>query len=267
MTMRVVSAALILLTCLSFSAEAQILTTQEKKELKKELKAYRKDIDSYKMYKEENELNRQMIDDQAVTIQTLQLQLERKNTLIKELNDTIAYLRSLLGQGSGFTPGSTTEFPEGTVYQVQVGVFKYFDIRDLLSNPKFFRTEEVDGMVRYSIGYFEDYEDATNFKAKMRAMGLSDAFVTTYTDGERVYEGAPPARTYQPTDNSPSVLPASNSTNSDGRTESIEINTGYQSGSGDSDAGTTDEGEYEWIIVTDGKGNTGRVKRLKDDEL
>jgi hypothetical protein len=245
------------------SADGQILTSKEKKELKKEIKAYKKDVDSYKMMKEEYELNLQTIDDQAVTIESQKLQINRKDNTIKEQNDTIAYLRSLLAKGQP-AQTDTRYFPEGTVYQVQVGVFQYFDIRAALENPKYFRTEEVDGMLRYSIGYFTDYEEAAQFKEDMRKMGLSDAFVTTYEDGQRTFEQPTIPGGYQPSIETKKQNPSIS------RKDSIEINTGYQQSTGNTtNSGTnssTDEGKYEWIIVTDGKGNTGKVKRLKDDE-
>lgn len=245
------------------NADAQILTKKEKKELKKEIKAYKKDVDSYKMMKEEHELNLQTIDDQAVTIESQKLQIMRRDNTIKEQNDTIAYLRSLLNKGQTSNT-DTRNFPKGTVYQVQVGVFQYFDIREALENPKYIRTEQVDGMLRYSIGYFEDYEEASVFRDDMRKMGLSDAFVTTYSDGERVFEQPTIPGGYQPSIETRKTNPVSS------RKDSVEIETGYQKNTqstGSSGTNSTrDEEKYEWIIVTDGKGNTGKVKRLKDEE-
>lgn len=249
----------------SVGLEAQILTKQEKKELKKEVKAYKKDIDSYKMMKEEQELNLQIIDDQAVTLQSQELQLQRKNQTIKELNDTIALLRSLINKQGGYNSSGgsgidTRNFPEGTVYQVQVGVFKHFDIREQLDPPVYFRTEEVDGLLRYSVGWFDNYEEAQKFKDNLRKMGLGDAFVTQYEDGQRTFDSPtiPGGYSKQPEQQT-------NSLGSTKKQDSVEINTGYQSGSNNGGDEEIDESKYEWIIVTDGKGNTGKVKRLKDD--
>jgi hypothetical protein len=88
----------------------------------------------------------------------------------------------------------TTELPEGTVYQVQMGFYQYLDLVSFNDKLKTVRAEEIDGKKRYVIGHFDNLLDAVQFSNDIKRIGVSDAFVTEYIDGERnmnfdAYEG------------------------------------------------------------------------------
>ena len=55
----------------------------------------------------------------------------------------------------------TTELPEGTVYQVQMGFYQYLDLVSFNDKLKTVRAEEIDGKKRYVIGHFDNLLDAS----------------------------------------------------------------------------------------------------------
>ena len=63
-----------------------------------------------------------------------------------------------------------------------------FNINKYFDQPRYIGYEEVDGMNRYIISYFPEEEIAKKFVADVRKMGVKDAFVSKYIDGQRVYE-------------------------------------------------------------------------------
>ncbi len=80
----------------------------------------------------------------------------------------------------------TKNVEPGLVYKVQIGAFKYFDINKYLRDNENFKGETQDGLNKYVIGKFKDYEVATAFKKDIRRMGIRDAWVVPYIDGVRV---------------------------------------------------------------------------------
>jgi hypothetical protein len=76
----------------------------------------------------------------------------------------------------------------GTVYKVQVGLYKKFDIKKYFEEPRFIGYEDENGMIRYVISDFTDEGVAMSFVDDVRRMGIKDAFVAKYIDGKRVYE-------------------------------------------------------------------------------
>jgi predicted transcriptional regulator len=79
----------------------------------------------------------------------------------------------------------STELPEGTVYQVQMGFYQYLDLVSFNDKLKTVRAEEIDGKKRYVIGHFDNLLDAVQFSNDIKRIGVSDAFVTEYIDGKR----------------------------------------------------------------------------------
>ena len=67
----------------------------------------------------------------------------------------------------------------------KLGLYRDFDITEYLIQPKFVRSEEVNGLYRYSLGWFRDYNMAKTFLDDVRKMGITDAFITEYDDGVR----------------------------------------------------------------------------------
>lgn len=75
----------------------------------------------------------------------------------------------------------------GLVYKVQLGAFVHFDINKYLKDTgEAFEGENKDGMNKYTVGQFREYEVAEAFKKDVQKMGIKDAWITPLIDGKRV---------------------------------------------------------------------------------
>ncbi len=195
------------LLALLFSARltAQELSKEEKKRLKEELKNYMSDLSGYKAKMEDirntldsNEAEIKRLKDDQAYASTRQAELENRiaayDTKVKELTQENKMLK-----GDYVEDGDTAvtkkfmadmQHPpvKGTVYKVQIGLYKEFNINKYFDQPRYIGYEEVEGMNRYIISYFPDEEVAKQFVEDVRKMGIKDAFVSKYIDGQRVYE-------------------------------------------------------------------------------
>ncbi len=76
-----------------------------------------------------------------------------------------------------------------TIYRIQVGAYSK---EQPLSAEVFAGVDNVisftgkDGLIRYMTGSFNEYKDAIDYQAQMKARGFEDAFIVTYKNGERI---------------------------------------------------------------------------------
>ncbi len=170
---------------------AKDLSKEDKKRIKSQLKEYRKNPESYQ----------KMIDQYKETIDSNTVQLARRKATISQLttnlNDAQVKLTELESQlkecqnkpvpvcPSCPVPGAV---PSGTIYKIQVGLFKKLDISNYLNDPKYFGIEKADDKNRYVISYFNSKEEAEKFVAELRKLGIKGAFAAKYENGERVVE-------------------------------------------------------------------------------
>lgn len=75
----------------------------------------------------------------------------------------------------------------GVIFKVQIGAFKNKDLTKYFENNKNFSGDiDPDGIKKYTLGYFNDYWEAENFKKYIREMGVKDAWIVAYKNGKRV---------------------------------------------------------------------------------
>ena len=183
-----VSKIFVALLCIMvlFSAanvNAQTLSKQKKKELKKELKEYKKDPAKYQKMLKKNTKEKKELQDEIVRLKAISSDLREKNDLLGIQIDQLDVKYSELLNAS-----EKTAMPGGVVYQVQMGYYEYLDLASFNKNLKMIRAEEVDNAKRYVVGYFTDVMDAVDFRDDIKILGVSDAFVSQYIDGERNME-------------------------------------------------------------------------------
>lgn len=189
---------------------AQGLSKEEKKRLKDELKSYEKDLEGYKAKMQDirttldsNDAEIKRLKDDFAYSSTKQAELENK---VADYDHEVVRLQSENNVLKGYAPDGndstevnkktggvsaaivTNAAQKGTVYKVQIGLYKEFNINKYFEAPRFIGYEDVDGLNRYIISYFPDEEIAKSFVADVRKMGIKDAFVSKYIDGQRVYE-------------------------------------------------------------------------------
>jgi|TARA_B100000497_G_scaffold123334_1_gene155814 hypothetical protein len=184
---------LIILVTLGFfinqSVQAQELTKTQKRALKKEIRTYKKNPEKWvKMQNQHQDKVNELSDE----IARLNAQLKTAELTSEQLAEQLKLEQLRYVELEKTIP--STELPEGTVYQVQMGFYQYLDLVSFNDKLKTVRAEEIDGKKRYVIGHFDNLLDAVQFSNDIKRIGVSDAFVTEYIDGKRnmnfdAYEG------------------------------------------------------------------------------
>lgn len=106
------------------------------------------------------------------------LKLEIENAALLKLVDSLETSNEILMQESSD--------PSGIFYEVQIGVFKHFDIEKYNKNLQKLNYSTVSGIKYMTLGKFRDFDDAKDFALDMRRMGIKDAFIVSKLDGKRI---------------------------------------------------------------------------------
>jgi hypothetical protein len=170
------------------------LSKKEKKEWKKKAKEFAKNPANLKTLVETKQVVE--TDNSALKgqVSTLNTQISDKSAKIAELEDQISKMRSELTSTKAElaqlkeTPViSPMDFSKGVVFKVQIGAFKNKDLAKYFENNPNFGGEATDkGEQKFTIGVFRDYWEADKFKKYMRDMGVKDAWIVPFKDGQRV---------------------------------------------------------------------------------
>jgi len=178
---KIALALLTLFFVLSFTtAEAQSLSKKEKRELKKEIKTYKKDPEKWVRMQNSHKKKTKALSDE---VRDLKAKLAAANAEKQVLADKLVALEAQYASLKKSMP--STKLPAGTVYQVQMGYYEYLDLVSFNDKLKTIKAEEIDGAKRYVIGHFEDVMDALQFSNDIKSLGINDAFVSQYTNGIR----------------------------------------------------------------------------------
>lgn len=170
------------------------LSKAEKKEWKKKAKEFKTNPAALKSLTEEKQVADNTVSTQTTQIKQLQSQVSDKDAKIAELNDQLSKMRSELtatraelAQLKEAPPVNPMDFSKGVVFKVQVGAFKNKDLSKYFENNPNFGGEVKEGEPqKITIGIFRDYWEADTFKKYMRDMGVKDAWIVPYKDGQRV---------------------------------------------------------------------------------
>jgi len=170
------------------------LSKQEKKEWKKKAKEYAKQPANLKDFTEAKQAAD--TDNAALKnqVSALNKQVSEKNARIAELEDQLSRTRNQLTSANAELaklkeePSPTSmDFSRGVVFKVQIGAFKNKDLSKYFkNNPNFGGEATEKGEQKFTIGIFRDYWEADTFKKYMREMGVKDAWIVPYKDGQRV---------------------------------------------------------------------------------
>lgn len=173
------------------------LSKAEKKEWKKKAKEFAKNPANLKQFTEAKQTADNTVTKLNGDMKQLQSTVSDKNARIAELEDQISRMRgeltstkTELEQLKANPPVNPMDFSKGVVFKVQVGAFKNKDLSKYFDNNPNFGGEAAgkDGNdpQRITIGIFRDYWEADTFKKYMRDMGVKDAWIVPYRDGQRV---------------------------------------------------------------------------------
>src|SRR5688500_15007245 len=190
---------LIIIFCLAFifstSQVVAQLSKAEKKEWKKKAKQFSKSPESLKQLTEEKQAAETELASANQRVTQLQSTMSNKDSRIAELEDELAQSRSQLTSARAEiaqlkeTPAvaNPMDFSQGVVFKVQIGAFKNKDLAKYFeNNPNFGGEIKENEPQKITIGIFRDYWEADTFKKYMREMGVKDAWIVPYRDGQRV---------------------------------------------------------------------------------
>lgn len=171
------------------------LSKKEKKEWKKKAKEFSKNPESLKQLTEEKQTADTQVSTLNNQVKQLQASMGDKDARIAELEDQLSQARSqttalraeLAELKENPAPSNPMDFSKGVVFKVQIGAFKNKDLKKYFdNNPNFGGEAAEKGDQKLTIGVFRDYWEADTFKKYMRDMGVKDAWIVPYRDGQRV---------------------------------------------------------------------------------
>jgi hypothetical protein len=189
---------LTLIFCLAliFSASQSYaqLSKKEKKEWKKKAKEYAKQPQNLKQLIEDKDAAQGQLTSLNQKVTELQGSISDKDARIAELEDQLSRSRSELtaaraeiAQMKESPVINPMDFSKGVVFKVQIGAFKNKDLAKYFeNNPNFGGEVKENEPQKITIGIFRDYWEADKFKKYMREMGVKDAWIVPYRDGQRV---------------------------------------------------------------------------------
>jgi hypothetical protein len=198
LTIKPMKNRLILLFCLAliFSASQSFaqLSKKEKKEWKKKAKEYSKNPANLKQLLEDKQTADNEVASLNQKVTSMQSSISDKDAKIAELEDQLAQSRTQLSAARAELSQlkespvvNSMDFSRGVVFKVQIGAFKNKNLSKYFENNPNFGGEVKEGEPqKITIGIFRDYWEADTFKKYMREMGVKDAWIVPYKDGQRV---------------------------------------------------------------------------------
>lgn len=152
----------------------------KKDKKKKKKKMSKKDmaaaIDGYKstiadLEEAKTELQNELAAAEA-ELDEMQDELEAANNELEALKESPA---SLL-----------TAKDEGLTFRLQIGAYNTIDLARYFADPKLITAEEVNGLNKYMIGYFDSFEIAKQVEGALKKAGIKDAWLVPYNNGSRI---------------------------------------------------------------------------------
>ena len=169
------------------------LSKKEKKEWKKKAKQFAKEPANLKQLTEDKQAADASVASLNQKVTQQQSTISDKDAKIAQLEDELAQMRGQLTSANAElaqlkeNPSNSMDFSKGVVFKVQIGAFKNKDLAKYFENNPNFGGEAKDGEPqKLTIGIFRDYWEADTFKKYMREMGVKDAWIVPYKDGQRV---------------------------------------------------------------------------------
>lgn len=234
--MRKIPIIIICFLC-NFAAFSQ---SDEIKTAKRELKYYKKHLAEYIYFKSECAKKDSSLNEQDELVAKLTSDVNQLNT-------------KLLAKLEQKTEVKDTRImPTGTSYQIQIGVYKNTELMQYLEEPKYLGYELDKQLIRYHIGYFQDYIEAKKFLDVIKRMGISDAFISEYLDGKKVKHSSnvnyntPINKTYS--ENKTSTISPNKTVNTSSNTNNVKL-------------------QNNWAIEKDADGNEVIVIKPKEPKV
>ncbi len=113
--------------------------------------------------------------------------LEEKGALITKYQAELGRLRKQVktGQPGGGGGGGGVVNTEGITFRIQIGAYEQINLSQY-ANQQNFGVEQSGAAQKFTIGLFRSYREADSFKKYLQQMGVKDAWVVAYREGNRV---------------------------------------------------------------------------------
>ncbi|GJM34338.1 MAG: hypothetical protein DHS20C18_33390 [Saprospiraceae bacterium] len=172
------------------------MSKEEKKKWKNELKTYKKDLNALKILKEEHAEYRQENRDLEEKLNRLEASQSMGDSRMVQKDEEIAALNNQLMNAQMTIQQLHEQKPDnemsdkgmlmGLIYRVQIGAYEKTSIPDNLNSDGDLKLEQEDGLQKVVIGQFRDYSKALELQKHIKKIGVKDAWVVPYNDGQRI---------------------------------------------------------------------------------
>lgn len=108
-------------------------------------------------------------------------ELHYKNQQLRATNDSINAIR----YNDAMYLGIGNPIP-GVVYRVQIGAYENFSLKGYSDGIMLLSEKRSNNFMKYSLGIFNNYDEAREFKKGLIAMGFKGAFVIAENNGEPI---------------------------------------------------------------------------------
>ena len=178
--------------------QAQEMSKEEKKKWKELARNYRKDLNALKILVEEHDGFRDQVSQAQAEASQLRAAMDSKDRQISSYQQQVADLNNqILAMESAPPPPPVTDASDpimsdeaminGIVYRVQIGAFAKTKLSEDMETAEAFKLENTgDDIQRVIVGQFRQFSNAKLLRDRMRQMGVSDAFIVAYQDGNRI---------------------------------------------------------------------------------
>jgi len=176
------------------------LSKEEKKEWKAKHKAYKKDLEAFKNLVEENSTLKSQVNSSKGQVSSLQSRIADKDAQISDLQGQLSGMESQINSAKAAqrraeeamaakpAVAASGDWDKGVVFRVQIGAFAKAnaDADSFAEGNDNFSTEKSGDMQKVTLGNFRDYWESDKFKKYLRNMGVKDAWIVPFKDGQRV---------------------------------------------------------------------------------
>lgn len=179
---------------------AQKLSKKERKRLKKEqkkrLKQLKKmDAADFQAQQDEQKELMTKANELESELSSVKSELSQKDGQVKQLEEKVRKLEKDLTEAKATpaeqeqnVPMATSEdgqYDQGLVFRVQIGAYQNRSLAEYDTSENFTEENGPNNMQMYTLGNFRDYWEADKFKKYLRGMGVKDAWIVPYEDGQR----------------------------------------------------------------------------------
>lgn len=191
----------LLISLFSFAlttVSAQEMTKEEKKQWKQVAKQYSRDLQGLKTLVEEHDYFKDRAQSMEGELSQARADVDAKDRQISAYQEQIADLNTrLLAAETAAqaqpdlvsrtgTPTTGQSDMMGIVFRVQIGAFEKTKMDANMATGDNMTVEQEGGLQRITVGNFRSHADAIGLRDRLRAMGVKDAFVVGYRDGQRI---------------------------------------------------------------------------------